>query len=901
MKRVTDITINLDYIQEMSTEFTNTERAFLDKSGRRDGYEGERLPIVEVNNVYELGQLVAIAFLEWCTANPTGVIALPTGKTPEYFIKTLDRFRQSWGSDELVQELTKLGFVPGTSFPDTSELTFVMLDEFFPIYPEHSKSFCNYIRNYYCKPLGIAEAQIMDFDLVSNGIITRDELTMFMDIPVDLSLLDSTHLLTEAQRREKTVLQKVAKYCEDFEARVRALGGIGLFLGGIGPDGHVAFNQQGGALDSVTRLVNFNYPTAAAAASDLGGIEKARGKAAMTIGLGTICYNRNCRAIIMAAGEGKAEVVRRTIECKPTPENPGSCLQALRGARFYLTHGASSKLSARKAEDISKISNVCVGWALAHLSGVGVGLGIDMAHLVVPPEEYLLAESLIYDCSRKVGKPVHELRDACELDCLAQGSSVPSWMKEPQNFLILISCAARRLREKVDGGLRAACGVSKSILHTAPHHDDIMLSYHGAMHDMLGRQPAGTINNIDAAGPAPRDRTVSEIDHAGTYYRAPLELGEKYNRNVNHFAYLTSGFHSVEDKVLLKLAKECVQPYKGPKSDNNLRFSSDGSIVNKGNDGEESVLARLVHAGELSRDYDELMAIFYEAFVSKNEAGKDEVEKIIFLRKICEVWNIVTTQSYTTLVVQIAERVMWLLEEYLPKQQPGDHVPREMQLMKGCMRESEVDRVWALSRMPMNRIHHMRSKFYTDDFFCPMPSLEDDAMPFANLVRARQPDLISVAFDPEGTGPDTHYKVLQLVAAGLKISIQRGDFRGGQLPMVWGYRNVWFVFAPWECNIMIPVSEDDLQLMHDTFMSCFTTQKEASFPSPFYDGPFSAWARHLQIEQRKELEDLLGSQYFEQHADPRVRHAHGFVFLKAMHAGTFLAECEGLKSKFEIV
>ena len=32
--------------------------------------------------------------------------------------------------------------------------------------------------------------------------------------------------------------------------------------------------------------------------------------------------------------------------------------------------------------------------------------------------------------------------------------------------------------------------------------------------------------------------------------------------------------------------------------------------------------------------------------------------------------------------------------------------------------------------------------------------------------------------------------------------------------------------------------------MHDTFMSCFTTQKAASFPSPHYDGPFSAWV-HL--------------------------------------------------------
>lgn len=40
-----------------------------------------------------------------------------------------------------------------------------------------------------------------------------------------------------------------------------------------------------------------------------------------------------------------------------------------------------------------------------------------------------------------------------------------------------------------------------------------------------------------------------------------------------------------------------------------------------------------------------------------------------------------------------------------------------------------------------------------------MPSLEDDALPVANLIRARQPDVLTVAFDPEGTGPDTHYKV----------------------------------------------------------------------------------------------------------------------------------------------
>jgi len=162
--------------------------------------------------------------------------------------------------------------------------------------------------------------------------------------------------------------------------------------------------------------------------------------------------------------------------------------------------------------------------------------------------------------------------------------------------------------------------------------------------------------------------------------------------------------------------------------------------------------------------------------------------------------------------------------------------------------------------MPMNRIHHMRSKFYNDDFFTAMPSLTDDALPMANLIKARQPEIITVAFDPEGTGPDTHYKVLLVVAAGLRISKTRKDLANAN-PIVWGYRNVWFVFTPSDTTLMIPGSEADLDLMHDTFMSSFTTQKAASFPSPYYEGPFSAWARSLQREQKKILVTLLGKRY----------------------------------------
>jgi hypothetical protein len=99
--------------------------------------------------------------------------------------------------------------------------------------------------------------------------------------------------------------------------------------------------------------------------------------------------------------------------------------------------------------------------------------------------------------------------------------------------------------------------------------------------------------------------------------------------------------------------------------------------------------------------------------------------------------------------------------------------------------------------------------------------------------------------------------------------------------------------------LLMPVSESDLDLMHDTFMGCFTTQKDASYPSPLYDGPFSAWSRHLQKVQKKDLAVLLGEKYLQEHPDPRVQAATGFVFIKAMPVDQFLQEVQGLKSNIE--
>ena len=64
----------------------------------------------------------------------------------------------------------------------------------------------------------------------------------------------------------------IDSWCMDREQQIRDLGGIGFFLGGIGPDGHIAFNIKGSDHHSTTLLSPTNNATQAAAAGDLGGI-----------------------------------------------------------------------------------------------------------------------------------------------------------------------------------------------------------------------------------------------------------------------------------------------------------------------------------------------------------------------------------------------------------------------------------------------------------------------------------------------------------------------------------------------------------------------------------------------------------------------------------------------------
>lgn len=100
--------------------------------------------------------------------------------------------------------------------------------------------------------------------------------------------------------------------CSRYEEKIKAVGGIDLFLGGIGPDGHIAFNEPGSSLESLTREKTLTQDTIIANSrffdNDLNKVPKT----ALTVGVKTVMSAR--KVLILATGHNKALALHKVIE-----------------------------------------------------------------------------------------------------------------------------------------------------------------------------------------------------------------------------------------------------------------------------------------------------------------------------------------------------------------------------------------------------------------------------------------------------------------------------------------------------------------------------------------------------------------------------------------------------------
>ncbi len=746
------------------------------------------IPYIVVDNFPKLGFLTALRFLEWVNKNPNGVISLPTGKTPEYFIVWTQYLLENWKTQK-VKDILKKYDIETMDKPELKNLRFVQIDEFYPISSSQKNSFYNYVKRFYFKDFGLNEdlALFINSDEIplANGMHFTE---VFPQLKVDLTLRYRSPETKQEELQQKSIFS-IDNWCSQYESNLRALGGIGFFLGGIGPDGHIAFNTRGSDFHSTTRLTPTNFETQAVAAGDLGGIEVSKNRLVITIGLETITYNPNAVAIIFAAGEAKAPMVKDALEKEPSVMYPASVLSKLSEARFYLTSGAASMLDSSVDE--------------YYKNGEWTQEKTDRA---------------VIDLCKKLNKYGHHLTLE-DLKNDRHCKLIPGLDNETvKSVFDSVIAKINKGREKEN---------NQTFYHTGPHHDDIMLGLLPHIHRLI-----------------------------------------RAESNQSIFSVLTSGFTAVTNHFVI----ECLNETK--------RFLEIGKI-------QMTNYPDFYESG-YKHKWDKDVYHYLINIASKNliEQRRGLAHRIV--RAVVEIYDVKSTEQ---LFYQINDILSILRQSY-----DGEKNPPKIQKLKGMIREFEEELVWATFGIKTKNVHHLRLGFYTGDIFTEQPNKKRDVQPVLEQFRESKPSVISLAFDPEGSGPDTHYKVLQVIADAIRLWNEEEDLSELR---IWGYRNVWYKFHPAEANVIVPVSLNAMSVLESTFTNSYLSQVNAPFPSYAYDGKFSDLSQKIWVEQLSAVQLLLGKHYFYRHQSPWMRSSHGLLLFKEMNVNEFLNHARELEKSME--
>lgn len=226
-----------------------------------------------INNNYETCSKWAANYIVYKiksfrpSADKPFVLGLPTGSTP------LGTYQ------ELIQ-LYKNGKI---SFENI--VTFNM-DEYIGLSPEHPQSYHYFMWENFFKHINIKK--------------------------------ENVHILNG-------MTKNYAKECQDYETRIKKLGGIHLFLGGVGEDGHIAFNEPGSSLTSRTRVKTLTQDTRKVNSRFFDNNINEVPSTSLTVGIGTIMDAEE--VIILATGAKKARALHHAVEGSINHMWPISILQ----------------------------------------------------------------------------------------------------------------------------------------------------------------------------------------------------------------------------------------------------------------------------------------------------------------------------------------------------------------------------------------------------------------------------------------------------------------------------------------------------------------------------------------------------------------------------------------------
>lgn len=218
--------------------------------------------------------------------NKMTILGLATGSTPTKVYDYLVKFHQE----------DNLSFKNVVTFN---------LDEYYPMQPDSIHSYVRFMNEHLFNHIDIPKENIN----IPDGTLAKED---------------------------------IREYCKNYEQKIKDLGGLDIQVLGIGRTGHIGFNEPGSTLGSKTRLVRLDRVTKLDAASDFFGLENVPSRA-ITMGVGTIMDAK--RAILMAWGEGKSEIIKETIEGEIRESVPATFLQHHQNCDFILDTAAASQLT----------------------------------------------------------------------------------------------------------------------------------------------------------------------------------------------------------------------------------------------------------------------------------------------------------------------------------------------------------------------------------------------------------------------------------------------------------------------------------------------------------------------------------------------------------------------------
>ncbi|KIX04130.1 glucosamine-6-phosphate deaminase [Rhinocladiella mackenziei CBS 650.93] len=148
----------------------------------------------------------------------------------------------------------------------------------------------------------------------------------------------------------------LAAECAAYEKKIVQAGGIDLFLGGIGPDGHIAFNEPGSSLRSRTRVKTLSEDTIRANSRFFGGDLGQVPKQALTVGVQTVMDAREVLVIVI--GANKAVALAKTIEGSVSQMWTASALQMHEQAMIVCDDAATDEMLVKTVKYFKSVEHV---------------------------------------------------------------------------------------------------------------------------------------------------------------------------------------------------------------------------------------------------------------------------------------------------------------------------------------------------------------------------------------------------------------------------------------------------------------------------------------------------------------------------------------------------------------